>query len=102
MDFSAGRCDASAEALYGWAERTDYATPFVADPAQLHVVGTIDLDDSVDATDVEGAAGQRRGRHRVVPQARPKPAPHRHVPSVDPTDVEALTKSIDYVVATVA
>ena len=36
--------------LYGWAERSEFATPFVADPAKRSlVVGTIDFDDSVDA-----------------------------------------------------
>ncbi len=36
--------------LYGWAERSGYATPFVADPAKRSlVVGTIDFDDGVDA-----------------------------------------------------
>src|SRR5487761_824671 len=29
LEFSAGRCDRSAEVLYGWAESTAYASPFV-------------------------------------------------------------------------
>ena len=32
MEFSAGRCDRSAEILYGWAESTAYTSPFVAKP----------------------------------------------------------------------
>ena len=36
--------------LYGWAEKSSYATPFVTDPDHRSlVVGTIDFDDSVDA-----------------------------------------------------
>ena len=66
--------------------RGTWATPFVADPAQRSaVVGTIDLD-AVDRGD-EGqrrAAGQRHRRHRQLPQARPQPAAHRHVPGDRP------------------
>ena len=41
---------ASSERLYGWAEASEVATPFVADPAKRSpVVGTIDFDESVDA-----------------------------------------------------
>jgi len=49
------RCRTSAAALYGWAERTEWATPFVSDPDQRSaVVGTIDLS-GVDALAVSGA-----------------------------------------------
>ena len=49
------------------------------------VVATIDLDERFDAVRrVAGAAGQRHRRHRVVPQARPQPAPHRPVPGHRP------------------
>ena len=42
-----------AEILYSWAEQSDYATPFVANPAERsHVVGTIDFVDGVDAAAV--------------------------------------------------
>ena len=44
---------ASSSALYGWAEASSYATPFVADPAKRSlVVGTIDFADEVDAAAV--------------------------------------------------
>src|SRR5829696_1199545 len=44
------RCQESAGILYGWAERSGYATPFVTDPAmRSHTVATVDLDPSVDA-----------------------------------------------------
>ena len=43
----------SSGRLYGWAEKSEYATPFVADPAHRSpVVGTIDLVDEVDAAAV--------------------------------------------------
>src|SRR5262249_46988309 len=43
----------SASILYGWAERSEVATPFVLDPGlRSNVVGTIDFADEVDATTV--------------------------------------------------
>ena len=100
LDWCVERCSASADHLYGWAEARPWATPFVADPAKRSaVVGTIDLDDAIDADDGQrGAAGQRHRRHRQLPQARPQPAAHRHVPGHRPDDVEALTRCIDFVV----
>src|SRR3954454_22382866 len=41
------RTSASSSHLYDWAEQSDFASPFVADPAKRSlVVGTIDFDDS--------------------------------------------------------
>ena len=82
LDFTTGRCDRSAEILYGWAEASTYATPFVAKPSERsHTVATIDFADAVDARRRrQGAARQRHRRHRAVPQARPQPAAHRDVP----------------------
>ena len=52
----AKRSQASAEHLYGWAEATAWATPFVADPAKRsNVVGTIDLDASIDVAKLNAA-----------------------------------------------
>ncbi len=86
--------------LYGWAEASPFATPFVADPAKRSlVVGTIDFDD--DGRRRRGrrdAARQRHRRHRALPQARPQPAAHRMFPAIDPDDVRALTACIDWVV----
>ncbi|MGE3327971.1 MAG: phosphoserine transaminase, partial [Acidimicrobiia bacterium] len=49
LEGAASRCDESSSILYGWADRTSYASPFVADPSQRSaVVGTIDLE-GVDA-----------------------------------------------------
>ena len=82
LEWSASRCDRSAEILYTWAEQSDFARPFVERPAQRsHVVGTIDFVDAVDAAPVaRRPAGQRHRRHRALPQARPQPAAHRAVP----------------------
>ena len=87
LDFAVGRTTASSTALYGWAEASPFATPFVTDPAKRSlVVGTIDFDDKIDAAaDRRDAARQRHRRHRALPQARPQPAAHRHVPRDRPT-----------------
>ena len=50
LDGCVERTSASSGHLYSWAEASEFATPFVADPAKRSlVVGTIDFDDSVDA-----------------------------------------------------
>src|SRR3712207_9396776 len=41
------RTQDSSNRLYGWAEKSSFATPFVADPDQRSwVVGTVDFDES--------------------------------------------------------
>src|SRR5215510_1497328 len=56
LEFTAGRCDRSAEILYGWAEASAHAQPFVAKPSERsHTVGTIDFDERVDAAAVAKA-----------------------------------------------
>lgn len=100
LEFAASRSDRSSGILYDWAERTDYTTPFVSDPAKRSpVVGTIDLDDAVDAptvSDVLRANGvldtdayRKLGRNQLRVAM---------FPAVDPEDVERLTQCIDHVV----
>jgi phosphoserine aminotransferase len=100
LPFAAGRCDESAGILYGWAEASDYATPFVADPAiRSHVVATVDLDDTVDAAT---ASRVLRANHVVDTESYRKLGRNQLrialFPAVDPADVEALTHCLDYVV----
>ena len=69
--------------LYGWAEKSSYATPFVADPQKRSARRRHDRlrPTSIDAAAVAKvlrANGDRR--HRAVPQAGPQPAAHRDVP----------------------
>ncbi len=100
LEWAASRSDQSAATMYSWAEASDYATPFVADPAdRSHVVATIDLDDSVDAlvvskvlrangiVDTESYRKLGRNQLRIA-----------LFPAIDPADVEALTRCIDHVV----
>ncbi|MGN6722614.1 MAG: phosphoserine transaminase [Marmoricola sp.] len=96
----AARTAASAEALYGWAEKASYAMPFVTDPSiRSHVVGTIELDTAIDLdrlTDVLRSHGiVDTDAYRGVGQNQLRIAMY---PAVDASDVEALTACIDYVV----
>ena len=90
----------SSSRLYGWAQKSEYATPFVADPAHRSlVVGTIDFADSVDA-----AALATTLRANGVVDVEPYRKLGRNqlrvgmFPAVEPDDVSALTACIDHVV----
>jgi phosphoserine aminotransferase len=90
----------SSSRLYGWAEKSSFTTPFVADPEQRSlVVGTIDFDESVDAAQVAKIL-----RAQGVVDIEPYRKLGRNqlrvgmFPAVDQDDVSALTASIDYVV----
>jgi phosphoserine aminotransferase len=97
------RTSDSSGRLYGWAERSEYATAFVADPAKRSlVVGTIDFDESVDAAAL-AAALRASGIVDVEPYRKLGRNQLRvgMFPAVDPADVEALTACIDWVVENV-
>ena len=101
LSFAAGRSTASSDILYSWAEKTSYTTPFVADPAmRSKVVGTINFDDAIDATKI-AAALRANGIVDTEPYRKLGKNQLRvgMFPAVDPSDVEALTKCIDHVVA---
>ncbi|HWL34995.1 MAG TPA: phosphoserine transaminase [Frankiaceae bacterium] len=103
LEGAARRCDESSQALYGWAEASAYATPFVKDPEhRSRVVGTIDFDSSVDAAHLAKALRA----HGIVDTE-----PYRKLgrnqlrvamfPAIDPDDVRALTACVDYLVTNV-
>ena len=99
LTWAAKRCASSAAILYDWAERTNVTTPFVTDPAlRSNVVGTIDVDEGVRAdavakilrangiVDTESYRKLGRNQLRIA-----------MFPAIEPSDVEALTNCIDYV-----
>jgi phosphoserine aminotransferase len=99
LDAMVARTTASSDHLYGWADAHAHATPFVGDPAKRSlVVGTIDFDDEVDAAalaatlrdngivDVEPYRKLGRNQLRIA-----------MFPATDPSDVQALTACIDWV-----
>jgi phosphoserine aminotransferase len=100
LSFSAGRSRTSAETLYTWAEASDFATPFVENPAQRsNVVGTIDFNDDIDANQiakilrangvVDTDPYRKLGRNQLRVAM---------FPSVDPEDVALLCASINWIV----
>jgi phosphoserine aminotransferase len=104
LPFAAGRCDRSAEILYGWAESRDYAAPFVTDRAiRSHVVATIDLHDEIPAATVSSVLRQNlvvdTESYRKLGRNQLRIA---MFPAIDPEDIEALTRCIDYVVERLA
>jgi phosphoserine aminotransferase len=103
LEWCASRTADSSGRLYGWAEASEFATPFVADPAKRsQVVGTIDFDDSVDAA-VLAKALRANGIVDVEPYRKLGRNQLRigMFPAVEPDDVEALTACVDWVVANV-
>lgn len=100
LAWATARTAESSTHLYGWAEARDWATPFVTDPAaRSQVVGTIDLDASIDAAAV-CAVLRRNGVVDVEPYRKLGRNQVRVAmfPAVDPADVQALTACIDHVV----
>ncbi len=99
LEAMVARTSASSGHLYSWAEGHSHATPFVSDPVKRSlVVGTIDFDEQVDAAalaatlrangivDVEPYRKLGRNQLRIA-----------MFPSTDPSDVQALTACIDWV-----
>jgi phosphoserine aminotransferase len=102
LDWCVERCRASSGHLYGWAERVDFASPFVTDPAKRSlVVGTIDFDEEM----VDAAAVAAILRANEIVDVEPYRKLGRNqlrvglFPAVEPADVEALTACIDWIVA---
>jgi phosphoserine aminotransferase len=104
LEWSAGRCDRSAETVYSWAEQSDFATPFVGKPSERsHVVATIDFVESVDAATVAKVL-----RANGIVDTEPYRKLGRNqlriamFPAIDPEDVAALCGCIDHVVGALA
>ena len=100
LDWCVERCASSAGHLYGWAESSDFAAPFVSDPAKRSpVVGTIDFDEAVDAATI-AATLRANGIVDVEPYRKLGRNQLRIAMfcAIDPDDVEALTTCIDWVV----
>jgi phosphoserine aminotransferase len=100
LSWATERTAESSRRLYTWADKSDYASPFVTDAAQRSaVVGTIDLADSIDASAVAKTL-----RANGIVDTEPYRKLGRNqlrvamFPAVEPDDVEALTACIDHVV----
>jgi phosphoserine aminotransferase len=100
LDWTVARCERSAEILYGWAEASPYATPFVAKPSERSpVTGTIDFVDAVPAATVAAVL-----RANGIVDTEPYRKLGRNqlriamFPAVEPDDVATLTRAIDFVI----
>ena len=100
LDWAVERTADSSSRLYGWAEKSPHATPYVTDPTQRsQVVGTVDFSESIDAAaiaEILRANGivdtdpyRKLGRNQLRVAM---------FPAVEPADVEALTACVDYVI----
>lgn len=100
LAWAAKRSAESAAAIYGWADASPVATPFVTDPAlRSNAVATIDF-----VADVDAAHIARILRENGIVDTEPYRKLGRNqlrvalYPTVDPADVEALTRCIDFVI----
>jgi phosphoserine aminotransferase len=100
LAWAAKRTAESAGILYGWAERSAVATPFVTDPAlRSNVVATVDFAEGVDAAAIAKAL-----RANGIVDTEPYRKLGRNqlrialFPAIEPADVEALTTCIDYII----
>jgi phosphoserine aminotransferase len=104
LDGMVARTRASSDHLYGWAERGELTSPFVADPAKRSlVVGTIDFSEDVDASLIAATL-----RQNGIVDTEPYRKLGRNqlriamFPAIEPDDVRALTACIDYVLERMA
>ncbi len=100
LDFAAQRTADSARRVYDWATSSSFATPFVQkEEERSNVICTVDFDESVDAAAVAKAL-----RANGVVDTEPYRKLGRNqlriatFSAIDPEDVSALLKCIDYVV----
>ena len=94
------RTTQSSDHLYGWAERSDAAFPYVADPEHRSlVIGTIDFNDDIDATAIAATL-----RANGIVDTEPYRKLGRNqlriamYPAIEPSDIAALTACIDWVI----
>src|SRR5258708_82858 len=99
MAWTTERTAASSGILYNWAEKSPVASPFVTDPARRSPAApTIGFADSVDAKKLSGVLRANGIVHTAGhPQLNPNQLRIGTLPANEPSDVEALTACIDYV-----
>jgi phosphoserine aminotransferase len=104
LDWCVSRTRASSGTLYAWAQASAFATPFVADEAKRSlVVATIDFAAEVDAAEVASTL-RANGIVDVEPYRKLGRNQLRVgcFPAVEPSDVQALTACVDWVVERMA
>lgn len=100
LTWAVERTSDSSSLLYSWAEKSDYARPFVVDPVKRSmVVGTVEFNDEIDA----GAVTKALRINGIVDVEAYRAAGYNGIrvgmfPAIEPADVEALTSCIDWIV----
>ncbi len=100
LDWATRRTAESSGRVYAWAERTAYASPFVAEPVERSpVVATVDFGEDVDAAAVASTL-RANGVVDVEPYRKLGRNQLRIAtfPAVEPEDVTRLLSCIEYVV----
>lgn len=100
LEWAAKRCETSSQVMYDWAENSKYARPFVSNPDDRSpVTCTINFDDAINFEDIVKVLNNN-GVNGTDPYRALKENQLRIAtfPAVDTSDVEALTRCIDYVV----
>lgn len=100
LDWALDRCARSAATIYDWAEASEFAYPFVSDPAARSTnVATINFVDEVNADTISAVLRENgivdTGGYRALGQNQLRLA---MFPNVEPEDIAILTKAIDYIV----
>jgi phosphoserine aminotransferase len=104
LKWTSARTAESAGYLYDWAEANPVTTPFVIDPAKRsNVVVTINFDDSIDASQISKVL-RAHGIVDIEPYRKLGKNQLRIsvFPAVEPSDVQKLIASIDYVIKQLA
>ncbi len=98
LKWASSRSDESSTHLYDWAESHQYAQPFVNDTdLRSPVVVTIDFDEGVSADTLVSICRENGildiGGYRKIGRNQIRVATF---PAIEPDDIRALTRSIDY------
>lgn len=98
LDFAADRTATSAARIYGWAEESEFATPFVAAEYRSPVVATIDFA----GVDAKQLAATLRANGIVDTEPYRKLGRNQlrvgMFPNVEPDDIGQLCRCVDWVV----
>ncbi len=99
LDWAVAHGQQAAAIIYGWAEKSEFATPFVADPRKRSTtVATIDLDQSV----VAGELNKVLRANGIVDTSAYRALNRNQIrigmfPNVDLKDLQKLTAAIDWI-----
>ena len=100
LGWSAGRSSHSSQLVYDWADRSEYASPFVEIPAQRSpTTVTIDFEPSIRLDSLIDVLARHGifdvGGYRKLGRNQLRVATY---PNIEPSDIEMLLGAIDFVI----